>query len=210
MDASSDTVIPGLSDAHSHEGIDQPYAGGRRTRMELAMGITSEISMGDEPYRALEQVESQESGATLGPRYFWGAEPIDGTRICYGSMRADPNMASLTRDLGRIAKLKPDMLKTYVRLPNSYEQIAVQAGHELGLPSFSHYYWPALGFGQDGTSHWATQRFGSSSPSQTIRSPTATRSSCTRSREWLSPTRRSSACSSCPRSTDSRRWTTRE
>jgi hypothetical protein len=52
------------------------------------------------------------------------------------------------------------MLKTYVRLPNSYEQIAIQAGHELGLPSFSHYYWPALGFGQDGTSHWATQRLG--------------------------------------------------
>lgn len=160
VDASSDTVIPGLWDAHSHEGMDQPYAGGRRTRMELAMGITSEISMGDEPYRALEQVESQESGATLGPRYFWGAEPIDGTRIYYGWMRADPNMASLTRDLGRIAKLKPDMLKTYVRLPNSYEQIAIQAGHELGLPSFSHYYWPALGFGQDGTSHWATQRLG--------------------------------------------------
>lgn len=124
------------------------------------MGVTSEISMGDEPYRALEQVESQESGATLGPRYFWGAEPIDGTRIYYGWMRADPNMTALNRDLGRIAKLGPDMLKTYVRLPNSYEQIAIQAGHELGLPSFSHYYWPALSFGQDGTSHWATQRLG--------------------------------------------------
>ena len=52
------------------------------------------------------------------------------------------------------------MLKTYVRLPNSYEQIAIQAGHTLGIPSFSHYFWPALEFGQDGSSHWATQRLG--------------------------------------------------
>jgi hypothetical protein len=75
-------------------------------------------------------------------------------------MRADPNMTSLHRDLSRIATLNPDILKTYVRLPNSYEQIAIQAGHELGIPSFSHYFWPALAFGQDGTSHWATQRLG--------------------------------------------------
>ena len=52
------------------------------------------------------------------------------------------------------------MLKTYVRLPNSYEQIAINAGHQMGIPSFSHYFWPALAFGQDGTSHWATQRLG--------------------------------------------------
>lgn len=160
LDASNDTVIPGLWDAHVHEGMDQPYAGGRKNRLELALGITSEISMGDEPYRSLEQVESQESGVRPGPRYFWGAEPVDGTRIYYSWMRADPNMTALSRDLSRIAKLSPDILKTYVRLPNSYEQIAIQAGHELGIPSFSHYFWPALAFGQDDTTHWATQRLG--------------------------------------------------
>jgi Tol biopolymer transport system component len=160
VDASTQTVIPGLWDAHSHEGMDQPYAGDRRDRLELSMGVTSEISMGDEAYRALSQVEAQQSGATLGPRYFWSAEPIDGTRIFYGWMRADPDMAALSRDLSRIAKLNPDILKTYVRLPNSYEKIAIEAGHALGIPSFSHYFWPALAFGQDGTSHWATQRLG--------------------------------------------------
>jgi Amidohydrolase family len=160
IDASGKTVIPGLWDAHSHEGMDQPYAGDRRDRLELSMGVTSEISMGDEAYRSLEQVESQQSGATLGPRYFWGAEPVDGRRIFYGWMRADPDMTALGRDLSRIAQLAPDMLKTYVRLPNSYEKIAIDAGHRLGIPSFSHYFWPALAFGQDGTSHWATQRLG--------------------------------------------------
>lgn len=160
VNAAADTVIPGLWDAHSHENMDQPFAGNRRDRLELAMGVTSEISMGDEAYHSLEQVESQESGATLGPRYFWGAEPVDGRRIFYSWMRADPNTSALNRDLSRLATLKPDMLKTYVRLPNSYEQIAINAGHQMGVPSFSHYFWPALAFGQDGTSHWATQRLG--------------------------------------------------
>jgi Tol biopolymer transport system component len=160
VDASADTVIPGLWDAHSHENMDQPFAVNRRDRLELAMGVTSEISMGDEAYHSLEQVESQQSGATLGPRYFWGAEPVDGRRIFYSWMRADPDTTALYRDLGRLGALKPDMLKTYVRLPNTYEQVAIDAGHAMGIPSFSHYFWPALAFGQDGTSHWATQRLG--------------------------------------------------
>lgn len=160
VDASQDTVIPGLWDAHTHEGMDQPFAGGRKDRLELSMGITSEMSMGDEPYRALEQVESQQSGAAPGPRYFWAGEPIDGRRIFYAWMRADPNQSALNTDLGRLGKLKPSILKTYVRLPNSMEQTAIKAGHVLGIPSFSHYFWPALGFGQDGSSHWATQRLG--------------------------------------------------
>ncbi|MGZ4221284.1 MAG: amidohydrolase family protein [Solirubrobacteraceae bacterium] len=160
VNASGDTVIPGLWDAHSHENMDQAFAGNRRDRLELAMGVTSEISMGDEAYHSLEQVESQQSGATLGPRYFWGAEPVDGRRIFYSWMRADPDTTALNRDLARLAALKPDMLKTYVRLPNSYEQLAIDAGHQMGVPSFSHYFWPALEFGQDGTSHWATQRLG--------------------------------------------------
>ena len=160
VDASQDTVIPGLWDAHAHEGMDQPFAGGRKDRLELSLGITSELSMGDEPYHSLEEVESQQSGAAPGPRYFWAGEPIDGGRIFYGWMRADPNKSALTTDLARLAKLKPDILKTYVRLPNSYEQTAIQAGHTLGIPSFSHYFWPALTYGQDGGSHWATQRLG--------------------------------------------------
>ncbi len=160
IDASKQTVIPGLWDGHVHEQMDQPYAGGRRARLELALGITSEMSMGDAPYSALAESQSQQSGASLGPRYFWDAEPIDGRRIYYSWMRADPDTTALNRDLSRVATLNPDILKTYVRLPNAYEDTAIQAGHALGIPVFSHYFWPALAFGQDGTSHWATQRDG--------------------------------------------------
>jgi Tol biopolymer transport system component len=160
VDASADTVIPGLWEAHAHEGMDQPFAGGRKNRLELSLGITTEMSMGDEPYHSLEEVESQQSGAAPGPRYFWSGEPVDGGRIFYAWMRPDPTTSSMTTNLSRLAKLKPDIMKTYVRLPNDMEQTAIQAGHRLGIPSFSHYFWPALAFGQDGTSHWATQRLG--------------------------------------------------
>jgi len=160
VDASRDTVIPGLWESHAHEGMDQPFSGGRTNRLELAMGITSEMSMGDEPYHSLLEVESQQSGAAPGPRYFWAAEPVDGGRIFYAWMRADPNQSAVTTNIQRLGKLHPDIMKTYVRLPNSLEKVAIQAGHTLGIPSFSHYFWPALAYGQDGGSHWATQRLG--------------------------------------------------
>jgi Tol biopolymer transport system component len=160
VDAADDTVIPGLWESHAHEGMDQPFAGGRKNRLELSLGITTEMSMGDEPYHALAEVESQESGVAPGPRYFWSGEPVDGSRIFYAWMRPDPTASSMTTDLSRLAQLKPDILKTYVRLPNNMEKTAIKAGHDLGIPSFSHYFWPALAFGQDGTSHWATQRLG--------------------------------------------------
>jgi Tol biopolymer transport system component len=158
VDAAKLTVIPGLWDAHRHEQLDQPYAGGRSNRLELSFGITSVMSMGDAAYPALEETQSQQSGARLGPRYFWAAEPVDGRRIYYNFMRATPDQTALQRELSRLAQLKPDVLKTYVRLPNTMEAQAIAAGHQLGIPSFSHYFWPALAFGQDGTSHWATQR----------------------------------------------------
>ena len=63
----------------------------------------------------------------------------------------------------------------------------------MGVPSFSHYFWPALEFGQDGTSHWATQRLGYQIATSNNRSPTTTPSSSTPSRTCRSPTRRSSA-----------------
>ena len=160
VEASGLTVIPGLWESHGHEQLDQPYVGGRKGRLMLSLGVTSVMSMGDPAYEALEQRESELSGARLTPRYFWSPETIDGERIYYDFMRATVNERSLERELGRIAALRPDIIKTYVRLSNEWEERAIEAGHEIGAPSFSHYTWPALPFGQDGCSHFATQRLG--------------------------------------------------
>ena len=126
----------------------------------LSLGVTSVMSMGDPAYEALEQSESELSGERLTPRYFWAPEPVDGQRVYYDFMRATANEKSLERELARMAALRPDIVKTYVRLSNEWEEKAIDAGHELGIPSFSHYTWPALPFGQDGCSHFATQRLG--------------------------------------------------
>ena len=160
VDATGLTVIPGLTESHGHEQLDQPYVGGRKGRLMLALGITSVMSMGDPAYEALEQSESELSGVRLTPRYFWAAESVDGERINYDFMRATANEKSLERELERIKALQPDILKTYVRLPNDWEGRAIEAGHEIGIPSFSHYTWPAMPLGQDACSHFATQRLG--------------------------------------------------
>ena len=160
VDAPDLTVIPGLWESHGHEQLDQPYVGGRKGRLMLALGVTSVMSMGDPAYEALEQSESELSGARLTPRYFWAAEAIDGERINYDFMRATANERSLERELERIKALRPDIVKTYVRLPDDWEGRAIEAGHDIGIPSFSHYTWPAMALGQDACSHFATQRLG--------------------------------------------------
>jgi Tol biopolymer transport system component len=160
VDASDLTVMPGLFEAHGHEQMDQPYVGGRKGRFMLAMGITSVMGMGDPAYEALEQSESELSGVRLTPRYFWAAESIDGERVNYDFMRVTANEKSLQRQVERIKALRPNILKTYVRLRNDWQAKAIQAGHEIGIPSFSHYVWPAAANGQDSCSHYATQRLG--------------------------------------------------
>jgi len=160
VDASHLTVMPGLIESHGHEQMDEPYVGGRKGRFMLAMGVTSVMGMGDPAYEALEQSESERSGARLTPRYFWAAESIDGERVNYDFMRVTANEKSLDRQLERIKALRPNILKTYVRLRNDWQAKAIAAGHQIGIPSFSHYVWPAMANGQDSCSHYATQRLG--------------------------------------------------
>jgi len=157
VDSSGQTVIPGLWDAHAHVQLDQPHVGARRPLLQLALGITSVVSMGDPAYLAINESEAQRSGALVGPRLFRGSEPLDGSRVFWGFMRATPDAQTLTRELDRLAALRPAIVKTYVRLPNDLQAAAIAAGHRIGRPSFSHFLWPALPSGQDATAHWAIQ-----------------------------------------------------
>ncbi|MGH3095809.1 MAG: amidohydrolase family protein [Streptosporangiales bacterium] len=159
VDASNLTVMPGLIEGHMHrEWI--PYTGAREGRELLAYGITSTVSLGDPAYRSLESEESVGSGRLVGPRAFTAASHINGSRIYYGFMRTTENEATLRRELARIGALDVDGVKTYVRLPNKFQKQAIKAAHELGVPTFSHYFYPSMAFGQDDMSHLsATQRW---------------------------------------------------
>jgi Tol biopolymer transport system component/imidazolonepropionase-like amidohydrolase len=161
IDASSLTVMPGLWDAHVHQELSHAFFGARQGRQLLSFGITETVSMGDTAYEAIEDREALASGARAGPRFFANGEPIDGSRVYYNFMRPAPAEEQLERELSRVRALDYDIFKTYVRLPYELQAPAIAAAQRLGLPSFSHYYYPPIAFGQDGTSHVsATQRLG--------------------------------------------------
>jgi Tol biopolymer transport system component len=161
IDASGLTVMPGLWDAHVHQELDRSILGSRQTAQQLAFGITTTMSMGDPVYEVTEDQEALSSGARIGPRLFTDSEPVDGSRIYYDFMRPTRDMTELRRELSRIGSMDPDILKTYVRLPYDRQRVAIAFAHRLGLPAFSHYWFPPVAFGQDGISHiTATQRLG--------------------------------------------------
>lgn len=159
VDASKQMVMPGLIEGHMHrEWV--PYLGSREGRQLLSYGITSVFSLGDPAYETRATKESVQSGNLVGPRAFTTAEHLNGSRIYYGFMRTTSNKTALKRELERVKALDMDALKTYVRLPNTYQREANSFAHEMGIPTFSHFFYPSLAFGQDDMSHLsATQRW---------------------------------------------------
>jgi len=161
IDASELTVIPGLWDNHVHQELYRSVLGRRQGAQQLAFGVTTTVGMGDPAYHALEDREALASGRRVGPRFLMSGEPLDGSRVYYDFMRPVRTRAELERELDRVRALDYDILKTYVRLPYTFQARAIDVGHDLGLPSYSHYWYPPVAFGQDGISHiTATQRLG--------------------------------------------------
>jgi Tol biopolymer transport system component len=161
VDASSLTVIPGLIDMHTHRQMQGYSYGERQGRLWLSFGVTTTRSPGSPCYHAIEERESIESGARLGPRYFTTGEAIDGARIYYNFMRPVQDEGQLELELSRAEALGYDLMKSYVRAPLQQQKLVAEWGHRRGVPTTSHYHYPALNFGLDGMEHLgATSRFG--------------------------------------------------
>ncbi|SDI29526.1 Imidazolonepropionase [Alteribacillus persepolensis] len=159
IDASDLTVMPGLWDAHIHKQEQNPMLGSRQGQQLLSFGITSTMSMGDFAYRSVEDSEAIRSGSRLAPRYFYTSELLEGSRVYYASMRPTTSEEALNRELERAESFDVDLLKTYVRMQNDHQAQVIDFAHDLGVPAFSHYFYPSMAYGQDGTSHIsATQR----------------------------------------------------
>ena len=161
VDARNAVVIPGLIDMHNHRQM-QGYAyGDRQNRLWLSLGITTTRSPGSPAYHMVEERESVQSGARIGPRYFATGEAIDGSRIFYNFMRPTFSDAQLALELQRAAALDYDLMKAYVRLKTEWQQRVVGWAHDRHIPATSHYHYPAFAFGGDGMEHvGATSRFG--------------------------------------------------
>lgn len=150
IDVGDRVVMPGLFEMHSHQNS---MAGERLGRIWLAYGITSVREPGADPYDALERSESWESGTRPGPRLFFTGPLTDGSRVYYSLANSVTDPEHLNLELERIEALDYDLVKTYVRMPDSIQEEIVRAAHRLGIPVSSHELFPALTYGVDAVEH---------------------------------------------------------
>jgi Tol biopolymer transport system component/imidazolonepropionase-like amidohydrolase len=151
IDAKGKTVIPGLIEAHTH--LNLPEWGSRHGRLWLAYGVTSIRTMTEATYRVLEERESIASGRRIGPRVFVTGFSLDGDRIYYKGGLSIEDEDELQTELGRALRLDYDLIKTYVRLPDTLQKLAVEKAHQHGVFVTSHEIYPAVAYGIDGIEH---------------------------------------------------------
>lgn len=154
IDAAGLTVIPGMFDMHNHQQMRSKFLGDRQGRAWLAYGVTTTRSTGDQVYRALEDRESLDSGARVGPRYFMTGEMFEGARNEWEFARPVFDEKQLQLDLSRAAALDYDLIKTYVRFRSDWQAKVIAAAHErMGISVTSHYAIPGAAHGEDGVEH---------------------------------------------------------
>ncbi|MFI1397686.1 amidohydrolase family protein [Streptomyces sp. NPDC020681] len=158
VDASDQTVLPGLWDTHTHPW--QYTYGARQTAVSLAYGITTTVSFAGFSYEQARLREDITAGRLAGPRLLTTGELLDGSRVAYSMARAHRTSEGLQRSLARGAALDWDFVKTYVRAPARLMKEAADFGHELlGVRSGSHLCSQGFQTGQDLTTHLiATER----------------------------------------------------
>ena len=150
IDASAYYVMPGLIDIHAHQSSEMGHRLGKKW---LAWGVTSTRDPATNPYDALNRREAQQSGSIHHPRIFFTGSPFDGSRVFYSGTYALQSKTQLEMELQRAESLDYDMIKTYVRLPDSWQEYLTKEAHDLGIPVSSHELYPAVSYGVDAVEH---------------------------------------------------------
>ncbi|MGH9141887.1 MAG: amidohydrolase, partial [Vicinamibacterales bacterium] len=150
IDASNETVIPGLIEIHTHLSEDFGEALGRAF---LSWGITTVRNPASNTFETMEFREAFESGARIGPRLLTTGEPFDGSRIYYPGGTSLGDTGQVPLELQHARDFDYDFVKTYVRLPDLMQKRIIEAAHAMGMPVTSHELYPAVAFGADGVEH---------------------------------------------------------
>ena len=150
IDASNETVIPGLIEIHTHLSENFGEALGRAF---LSWGITTVRNPATNTFETNEFRESFESGARVGPRLITTGEPFDGTRIYYPGGTSLGDTGQLPLELQHAKDFGYDFVKTYVRLPDLMQKRIIESAHAMGMPVTSHELYPAVAYGADGVEH---------------------------------------------------------
>ena len=163
VDASDLTVMPGLTEFHSHLQKDYGAAQGRAW---LAFGITTVRSPGNTPYEAVEDREANEAGVRPGPRVYGTGYLMEWNRVYYKMGIAISNVSQFEMELQRAKVLEHDLIKSYVRLPDLQQKRMVEFAHSIGVPVATHEIFPAAMVGVDNTEHTAATSRRGYSPKQ--------------------------------------------
>ncbi len=150
VNASRDTVIPGMIESHTHVST---MFGSRLGRLLLSFGITSIKEPGADPYDALDRREATNSGVRPSPRVFFSGGLYDGARVTFVSNESVTTPEHLDREMTRAQLLGYDFVKTYERLPNDFEKVFIDRAHAIGIPVTSHALYPAVAYGGDSVEH---------------------------------------------------------
>ena len=158
VDGTGLTAIPGLIEHHAHA---QKDFGANLYRAWLAYGITTVRDPGTLPYDGIENREAAEAGTRLSPRIFAGSPLYEWQRVFYKMGIAVSGPAHLEREMDRARALHYDLIKSYVRMPDTYQRRLVEVAHGMGVPVTTHEIFPAVYTGVDATEHMgATSRRG--------------------------------------------------
>jgi len=152
VDASEQVVMPGLFEMHTHQSSND---GVKLGKVWLSYGITSVREPGSDPYEALERKESWQSGSRPGPRLFYTGGLMAGNRVYYGLSNSVTTADHIQMELDRAKKLDYDLVKTYVRMPDSLQKVLTEGAHALGIPVSSHELYPATKYNVDAIEHLA-------------------------------------------------------
>ncbi len=163
VDASDLTVMPGLTEFHSHLQKDFGAAQGRAW---LAFGVTTVRSPGNTPYEAVEDREANEAGVRPGPRVYGTGYLMEWNRVYYKMGIAISNVSQFEMELERAKVLQHDLIKSYVRLPDIQQKRMVEFAHSIGVPVATHEIFPAAMVGVDNTEHTAATSRRGYSPKQ--------------------------------------------
>lgn len=158
IDASDQTVIPGLIEAHTHQSTNLGITLGE---LWLEHGITTVRETGDDPYHAVERREAVASGRRPGPRVFTAGPLNEGARISYGVSETVGTAQHAETALRLSDELQLDMVKSYVRQDYSIQKAMIAGAHKSGVPVSSHELYPSVAYGIDNIEHFgATSRRG--------------------------------------------------
>jgi len=162
VDASNQTVMPGLWDPHFHPL--NVYQGAQFNQVWAAMfayGFTSVQSVAGPIYASTEMREALEAGSLVGPRLFTSTPLLEGNRMSYDMSRAVRNAQVADLEVTRFKAVDIDWMKTYVRDPIPAMRRFAKAAQEMGIPGGTHLLYPGATTGMQGITHLqATQRMG--------------------------------------------------